>query len=91
MSHTDLRGRFGLGQTGAFAQTHSIIAEIRLQPITHLGGAFDRFAVDVQEVAPFLRFQVGHPDGPGRARQVGFADAHSADLVVVCMAFLELA
>ena len=47
--------------------------------------------VGVEPVPPLLGFGVGHPDLFGRAGQVGLANAHGANLVIVGMRLLELA
>jgi hypothetical protein len=38
--------RFGLSQACALFEPHAVVAQIRLQPIAQLGGAFDGFTVD---------------------------------------------
>jgi len=86
-----LLGRTGLGQATVGFEAHSVVTEIGAQPGAELSGALGGLAVSVKPVAPLLSFQVGHPDFFGGARQVGFADAHGADLVVVGMRLLELA
>src|SRR5689334_13766198 len=45
--------------------------------------------MSMEEVPTFLTFGVWQPDDFGRACQVSFANAHSTDLVIVGMAFLE--
>jgi len=85
------RHRDVLSQARAFREAHPVVAQIGLQAVTHLGGALDRLAVRVKPVPPFLGLGIRHPHRLGRARQVGLADAHRADLVVVGMRLLELA
>ena len=83
--------RGGFGQPRVAGQTDAVVAQIGAEPVAHLRGAFDRFAVSVEPVAPFLGLGIGHPDDLGGAGQVGFADAHGTDLVVVGVRLLELA
>ena len=66
MGDADLLRGFWLGQTRALFQTHAIITQEGLQPVTHLSGALDRLAVNVQEVAPLLRLEIRHPNSSGR-------------------------
>ena len=81
----------GLGQACARFEPHAIVTEVRAQPRLHLRGAFGGLAVSVEPIPPFLGFGVGHPDLFGRAGQVGLADAHRAELVVVRVRLLQLA
>src|SRR4051812_20568627 len=67
------------------------VAEIRENAVLHLGGAFDSFAMGVKQIPTLLGFEVGNPDNPRRAGQVGFANAHSADSVIIGVRFLEFA
>jgi len=83
-------GRLGLGQRRAFFQAHAIIAKVGQEPVANLGGAFDRLAMAVEPVAPLLVLGSGTRRF-GRAGQIGLADAHGADFVVVGVSFLELA
>ncbi len=53
--------------------------------------AFVGLAVRVKPVSPLLGFAVWHPDLFGRAGQVGLANAHGAELVIVSMRLLEFA
>ena len=80
----------GLGQASARFEPHAIVTEVRAQPRLHLRGAFGGLAVSVEPIPPFLGFGVGHPDLFGCAGQVGLADAHRADLVVVSVRLLKL-
>jgi hypothetical protein len=45
----------------------------------------------MKPVATFLRPGIGHPDFLGCAGQIRFADALSADFIVVGVCFLEFA
>ena len=45
----------------------------------------------VKPVSPLLGSGIRHPNGFGRAGQVGFADAHGADFIIIGVGLLELA
>src|SRR6266849_11080615 len=68
-----------------------MIAKIREKAVVHLGGPFDTFAMSMEPVTPFLRFEVRNPNLFGGARQIGFANAHGADLIIIGVSFLEFA
>src|SRR5438876_5091171 len=72
-------------------QAHAIIAQIREETIAHLGGPFDTLAMRVEPITPLLRFEVRNPNLFGGARQIGFANAHGADLIIIGVSFLEFA
>src|SRR5512140_3931874 len=74
-----------------FRQADAIVAQVGLEPIAYLSGAFDRLAMGVKPVATFLGLGIGHPDLLGGPGQVGLANAHGADLVIVGVGLLELA
>src|SRR5260221_1086886 len=61
-------------------EAHAIVAQIREQAIVHLGGPFHRFAMRMEPITPLLGFEVRNPNLFGGARQIGFANAHGADL-----------
>ena len=50
----DLVRGCGLGQTRAFAEAHTIIAQIGLQPVAQLGSALNGLAMHVEQIAPLL-------------------------------------
>src|SRR5437867_3081275 len=72
-------------------QAHAIIAQIREEAIAHLGGPFDTLAMRVEPITPLLRFEVWNPNFFGGARQIGFANAHGADLIIIGVSFLQFA
>jgi len=84
-------GLRAFGQARALFEPHAIITQIGKQTAADLRGALDSFAMGVKPVASFLGFRIRHPDLFGRAGQVGLADAHRADFVIVGVGFLELA
>ena len=78
-------------QARVLFEPNAIVAEIRTHPRVHLGRALGRLAVGVKPVPPLLGLGIGHPDLFGRAGQIGFANPHGTDLVVVGVRLLELA
>ena len=45
----------------------------------------------MEPITPLLRFEVRNPNLFGGARQIGFANAHGADFIVIGVSFLEFA
>jgi len=68
-----------------------MVAQIREQPVAHLGGAAHHLLMRMEPIAPFLRFGIGHPHFLGRASQIRFGNPHGAELIIIGMGFFELA
>src|SRR5438093_8992568 len=68
-----------------------MIAQIREKAIVHLGGPFNTFTMRMEPITPLLSFEVRHPNLFGGASQISFANAHSADFIIIGVSFLEFA
>ena len=79
---------FNPGHLGFF-EAHPVVAQVRAQPVAHLGAPPDGLVMSQQPVPPLLSFEIRNPNLFGGAGQIGFANAHRADLVIIGMGLFE--
>jgi len=70
-------------------KANPLVAEIGVDAVDHLGRSPHRLHVGMKAIPAFLSLDIRNPDPLGRPRQIGFGDAHGADLVIVGMGLLE--